>query len=246
MKDLFRTIAANPAALMACSIALCVLVVAIVAIYAIAFFQGRSVSFWPPNIGTKPSPAETESKTVAPARPVSHTDSTITAGTAIKTSSGKIIVTETDSYQGVGATLIRAKDSSGRALMMKLFWKGLNPSSSAWTEFSREYKAADGLQHRNIVELLDRGLWQSYPFVVMEFFAGGTLYDVIRNRDQISGREILPIAEQIAAGIDYAHSHGRIHRDISPSNVLLESDANGRVAISDLGSRKLWARCTWN
>ena len=224
---------------MACSIALCVLVVAIVAIYAIAFSQGRSVSFWPPNIGPKPSPAETESKTVAPARPVSHTDSTITAGTAIKTSSGKIIVTETDSYQGVGATLIRAKDSSGRALMMKLFWKGLNPSSSAWTEFSREYKAADGLQHRNIVELLDRGLWQSYPFVVMEFFAGGTLYDVIRNRDQISGREILPIAEQIAAGIDYAHSQGRIHRDISPSNVLLESDANGRVAISDFGIAKV-------
>jgi eukaryotic-like serine/threonine-protein kinase len=123
--------------------------------------------------------------------------------------------------------------------MVKLFWRGLNPSSTAWATFSREYKASEGLNHRNIVQVIDRGLWNGYPFIVSEYLAGGTLHDLITSRDRISGIEILSVAEQIAAGLDYAHTHGRIHRDLKPSNVLLEADAHGRVAISDFGIARI-------
>ena len=123
--------------------------------------------------------------------------------------------------------------------MVKLYWRGLNPSSTAWTEFSRELQAAETLHHRNIVQALNRGLWNGYPFIVFEYLPGGTLYDLLKSMDRIPGPQILSVAEQIAAGIDYAHTQGRIHRDISPSNILIESDVFGRVAISDFGIAKI-------
>jgi serine/threonine protein kinase len=79
---------------------------------------------------------------------------------------------------------------------------------------------------------MDRRLCNGYAFIVFEFLPGGTPYELIKSRDRIPGPEILSSAEQVAAGIDYAHSQGRIHRDITPSNILSESDSLGRVAIT--------------
>jgi serine/threonine protein kinase len=163
----------------------------------------------------------------------------IQTGTKLVTSGGSSVLIESNSYTGVRATLMRAQDADGAKVMVKLFWRGLNPSSTAWAEFSREYKAAESLHHRNIVRTTNRGLWNGYPFIVFEFLPGGTLYDLIKSRDRIPGAEILSVAEQIASGIDYAHTQGRIHRDISPSNILFEADIMGRVAISDFGIARI-------
>jgi serine/threonine-protein kinase len=226
-------------------------------LYVVAFFQGRSLSFWPPNVGTKPMPqkaldaASLRAPQAAPVaaaavegsdfRPQIFPQATpaIQVGTKLITSSGSSVLIESNSYTGVRATLMRARDMDGSKVMVKLFWRGLNPSSTAWAEFSREYKAAESLRHPNIVRTMNRGLWNGYPFIVFEYLPGGTLYDLIKSRDRIPGAELLSVAEQIASGIDYAHSQGRVHRDISPSNVLFESDALGRVAISDFGIARI-------
>jgi serine/threonine protein kinase len=244
--DILKALFSNSAALTVFLVAVCLFVLAVIAIYVLAFWQGRSLSFWPPNIGAKPQPERPSKRPDASRSIQSPPASTwhpahqgaipsISAGTQLMTSSGNTVLIESNSYIGVRATLMKAKDRSERHVMVKLFWRGLNPSSDAWNEFSREYKATDGLHHRNIVETTDRGLWNGYPFLVLEFFPGGTLHDLIRSRDQMPGPEIVSIAEQIASGIDYAHSQGRVHRDITPSNILIESDAHGRVAISDFG-----------
>lgn len=212
----------------------------------------QSLSFWPPKIGPKPSDQDSSSATsnqVQSLKPGSsesgppesqQTIPSIRAGTTLVTSSGGHILVQSNSYVGVRAALMRAKNESQKPVKVKLFWRGFTPASSAWTAFSREVNAKDGLHHHNIVETLDQGLWNGYPFLVLEFFSGGTLHDLIRNRDRLSGTEILSIAEQVASGIDYAHSQGRVHRDITPSNILLESDSRGRVAISDFGIAKLF------
>jgi serine/threonine protein kinase len=251
VNEILKALLGNSAALVVFLVSASLLVVSLITIYVVAFIQGRSISFWPPKIGSRPlvqnsspvlsgsteKPARVSSE--SPESTILHSTPAITKGSTIITSSGNRILIESNSYTGVRATLMRARDSTHRQLIVKLFWRGLNPSSTAWAEFSRENEASESLQHRNIVQTLDRGLWNGYPFLVLEYFPGGTLYDVIKNRDRIPGSEILSIAEQVAAGIDYAHTQGRVHRDITPSNILFESDARGRVAISDFGIARI-------
>jgi len=241
MTDILKTVFGNFAALTVFLVAASLVVVAVITIYVVAFFQGRSISFWPPRIGAKPvlqdSSRELSERQKEPE--AQRSSASIGAGATLATSSGRRVRIESNSYTGARATLMKARDSAEKQVMVKLFWRGLNPGSSAWTEFSREYKATESLHHRNIVETIDRGLWNGYPFLVFEFFPGGTLYDLIESRDRITGAEILSIAEQIASGIDYAHSEGRVHRDISSSNILFESDSRGRVAISDFGVARI-------
>ena len=249
MSDLLKTLLSNSAALAVFLAGVCLLLLSVITIYVVAFFQGRSLSFWPPSVGPRPLlhvSLDTPSIPAAPApseRPgESETQPsfpTLNKGTTIVTSSGNRVSIESSSYIGVRAALMKARDSAGRQVMVKLFWQGLNPSSEASSTFAKEFAASRSLHHRNIVEMLDHGLWSGYPFLVLEFLPGGTLYDLIKNRDRIPGPEILSIAGQIADGIDHAHKNGRIHRDISPSNILFESDAFGRVAISDFGIAKI-------
>ena len=254
MTDVLKTLLQNSAALAVFLSAVSLLIVAVITIYVVAFFQGRSISFWPPNVGAKPqvtvdapgstrlplsepSTAAREPKEVVESFPGSV--QSIQIGSRLTTSSGMSVQIESNGYTGVRASLMRARSADGSKLMVKLFWQGLNPSSLAWAEFSRELKANESLHHRNIVRTIDRGLHAGYPFIVFEYLSGGTLYDLIKSKDRIPGAEILSIAEQLAVGIDYAHTQGRVHRDISPSNVLFESDPMGRTAISDFGIAKI-------
>lgn len=245
MGDLLRFVTGSTTVLFFVLAVTGLLAASAVTIYIVAFFQGRSVSFWPPNIGAKPSSTQDGSR---PPLPTSEEQAipilpggelSLKAGTSIVTAGGKTVITDSNSYTGGQAALIRGRLDSGERVIIKLFWRGLNPRSSAWTTFSREYQASESLNHHNIVRVFDRGLWNGYPFLVSEYMAGGTLYDLIHSRDRISGTEILSIAEQIAAGLDYAHLQGRIHRDIKPGNILLDGDAYGRVAISDFGIARI-------
>jgi serine/threonine protein kinase len=249
VSDILKTLLSNSAALAVFLVAASLLVLSVITIYVVAFFQGRSLSFWPPKVGPKPllhvslgaplNPSEPAPSPGSGESAVQPSFPTLNKGTTIVTSSGNRVLIESSSYIGVRAALMKARDSAGRQVMVKLFWQGLNPSSDASSTFSKEFAASRSLHHRNIVEMLDHGLWSGYPFLVLEFLPGGTLYDLIKNRDRIPGPEILSIAGQIADGIDHAHKNGRIHRDISPSNILFESDAFGRVAISDFGIAKI-------
>jgi serine/threonine protein kinase len=254
--DVLKTLLQNSAALAVFLSAVSLLIIAVIAIYVVALVQGRSLSFWPPNVGMKPEKMTVDTSESSKPKPALESSTPIGATTALAdslprsplsiqigskltTSAGASIQIESRNYTGVRAALMKARYSDGSPVMAKLYWRGLNPSSTAWFEFSRELKANEGLRHRNIVRTIDRGLHSGYPFIVFEYLAGGTLYDLIQSRDRIPGSEILSIAEQVAAGVDYAHTQGRIHRDISPSNILFESDPMGRVAISDFGIAKV-------
>ncbi|MCC2668970.1 MAG: Serine/threonine protein kinase [Armatimonadetes bacterium] len=103
--------------------------------------------------------------------------------------------------------------------------------------FTREARSAHGLKHTNIVRILDHGQAQGRYFIAMEFLEGQSLRDVIRQRGAMPLQEALRIAACVADGLDYAHKHGVIHRDIKPDNVHLEPD--GRVVITDFGIARI-------
>jgi serine/threonine protein kinase len=103
--------------------------------------------------------------------------------------------------------------------------------------FIAEAKVAVRLSHANIVQVLDFGRFAGSLFIAMEFIDGLDLAAVLR-RGKEHGR-MMPIAAafhiaiEIARGLDFAHQHGVVHRDVSPSNILLSRA--GEVKIADFG-----------
>ena len=91
------------------------------------------------------------------------------------------------------------------------------------------------LSHPNIVRLHDLHTDGHQKFLVMECIDGKTLEDALaeKDEDKFTLEEVLPIAEQIAAGLDYAHSRKVLHRDLKPSNIMIAKDDT--VKLLDFG-----------
>ncbi len=105
--------------------------------------------------------------------------------------------------------------------------------------FLREVKTLSFLQHPAIVPILDYGEEEGIPYLVMPLLPGGTLQDIAAEGPRPwceAVRLILPIAEALA----YAHEQGIIHRDVKPSNILL--DDQGQPLLSDFGVARLLDR----
>lgn len=113
--------------------------------------------------------------------------------------------------------------------------------------FIREAKTAAGLQHPNIVSVIDYGTHQGNSYLVMPLLAGGSLSDRLEQRRQAerplpSLAEIARMLTQVASALDYAHGRGVIHRDIKDSNIMF--DDQGNAYIADFGIAKLMYAAT--
>ena len=100
--------------------------------------------------------------------------------------------------------------------------------------FQREAAIAARLRHPNIARLYDYGRLDPFFYTLMEYIEGGTLRQVINRRGRLPLDEASAIFAQVAAALDYAHSLGVVHRDISPANILLE-EQSGRALLTDFG-----------
>ena len=243
MTELVKFLSANSAAALAFSVAVLILAVTVSTMCVVAFIQGRSISFWPPSIGEQSKPemgrgsdAKQTQSDINSSRALPDLSSPVVdRGTMLQGASGKTYQISSPFYGGAAATLYKAEDQTGNAVIAKVFWRGLVPNSRPWGIFQQEQRASEILNHRNIARVFDRGLRAGYPFTIIEFLGGGTLRDWLRTHDRLPGRDIASIASQVADAVDYAHSRGIIHRDIKPGNILFESDAFGRIALCDFG-----------
>jgi len=131
--------------------------------------------------------------------------------------------------------------ASGRRIALKELQIPANLVGQARHErverFTREARAAARLQHTNIVRVLDHKQVQGRYYIAMEYLEGQSLRDILRQRGALPLQEALRIAAAVADGLEYAHSHGVVHRDVKPDNVHLEPD--GRVVITDFGIARL-------
>ena len=93
------------------------------------------------------------------------------------------------------------------------------------------------LNHPNIVTVYELGEHEGAPFIAMEYVAGDSLEAILRARKRLLLLEALSIVEQLCAGLGHAHSHGVVHRDVKPANVLIRQD--GLVTIVDFGIARL-------
>jgi serine/threonine-protein kinase len=98
--------------------------------------------------------------------------------------------------------------------------------------FAREMGIAASLSHPLVVPLYDSGTAGSLPYYVMPYIEGESLYERLQRERRLPVPEALTIARDTAAGLGYAHSHGVLHRDVKPENILL---AGGRALVADFG-----------
>ncbi|MGA5897741.1 Stk1 family PASTA domain-containing Ser/Thr kinase [Streptomyces venetus] len=132
------------------------------------------------------------------------------------------------------ATVYRAVDTRlDRVLALKVMHPSLAVDASFVERFIREAKSVARLAHPNVVQVFDQGNDGSYVYLAMEYVAGCTLRDVLRERGALQPRAALDILEPVLAALGAAHRAGFVHRDMKPENVLIGDD--GRVKVADFG-----------
>ncbi|MDO0928096.1 Stk1 family PASTA domain-containing Ser/Thr kinase [Streptomyces sp. TG1A-8] len=132
------------------------------------------------------------------------------------------------------ATVYRALDTRlDRVLALKVMHPALASDGSFVERFIREAKSVARLAHPNVVQVFDQGTDGPYVYLAMEYVAGCTLRDVLRERGALQPRAALDILEPVLAALGAAHRAGFVHRDMKPENVLVGDD--GRVKVADFG-----------
>ena len=103
--------------------------------------------------------------------------------------------------------------------------------------FYQEARAAGRLSHHNIVTIYDVGKSGDIAYIAMEFLQGRELRDVLNEKSVLPVGQVLDIVAQVAQGLAYAHEHGIVHRDVKPSNIMIQKD--GHVKITDFGIARM-------
>jgi eukaryotic-like serine/threonine-protein kinase len=103
--------------------------------------------------------------------------------------------------------------------------------------FLKEIETTANLQHPHILPLFDSGRVDGTVYYVMPYVQGESLRSRLQREKQLPVADAVRIATEIAAGLDYAHRQGVIHRDIKPDNVLLY---DGRALLADFGIALAW------
>lgn len=143
--------------------------------------------------------------------------------------------------EGGFGRVYRARDKNlDREIAAKVATQTRNESQDL-DAFITEARRAAGLQHPNIVAVHDLDFHEDHLFLTMEYAPNGTLEDLLASGTPGAALAIRFIQEA-AAGLHFAHSRGFVHRDVKPSNLLL--DAHDTVKVGDFGLAREFDRTT--
>src|SRR4051812_4804849 len=126
----------------------------------------------------------------------------------------------------------------GRTVAMKTMRVDVHgmESDEMLKRFQNEARAAGVLNHPNIVTIYDAGEQDGLFYIAMEFIEGVTLHSLILQNRVLPVEQIIDVSRQVCAGLDEAHSHGVVHRDVKPANIMIQPD--NTVKIMDFGIAK--------
>ncbi len=125
-----------------------------------------------------------------------------------------------------------------RQVAVKLLAEHLADDPTFVSRFQREAQAAARLVHPNVVQIFDSGLDEpsGRHFIVMEYIEGSSCAEILRDDGWVEVEEAVSIIGQACEGLDYAHRHGVVHRDVKPGNLLRARE--GEVKLADFGIAK--------
>ncbi len=128
----------------------------------------------------------------------------------------------------------------GRAVAIKIMHDALPDELSSRSRFEREAKLMARLEHPHCVSVIDFGLHEGKPFLVMDLVRGTSLLDALEKVGRFEPAHAVAIARQVLSGLAHAHELGIVHRDIKPANVMI-TERTGmaeQVRILDFGLAK--------
>jgi serine/threonine protein kinase len=140
--------------------------------------------------------------------------------------------------KGGMATVYRARhENLDREVAIKVLHVAFKEDETFRERFRREAQIVARLDHPNIVPVYDFSEVEEQPYLVMKLVAGRTLKSRMRHAPAVSLEETLRILSAVASGLDFAHSHGVLHRDVKPSNIMI--DHEDRPYLTDFGLARI-------
>jgi serine/threonine-protein kinase len=121
----------------------------------------------------------------------------------------------------------------GRQVALKVLHRRFAQDQEFVERFRREASSAAGLNHPNVVGVFDRGEHEGTYYIAMEFLEGRTLKDIVTAEAPLDQQRVIDLGLQILQAAGFAHSHGVIHRDFKPHNVIV--DDHGHAKVTDFG-----------
>ncbi len=139
--------------------------------------------------------------------------------------------------EGSAAVVYRAEDLRlGRDVAVKVLRPAYAADPEQAARFEQEARAAAGLAAPNIVDVYDYGRDAGAIYLVMQYVAGENLRQYLQRRGPLPPVEAARVALAVSRGLEAAHAHGIIHRDVKPQNILI--DRQGQVRLTDFGIAK--------
>ena len=135
---------------------------------------------------------------------------------------------------GMARVFLATDTALSRSVVVKLLPPDTAASLSA-ERFQREISLAARLQHPHIVPLLSAGEAAGVPYFTMPFVEGESLRSRLARQGELPVNAAVRLLREIASALGYAHSHGIVHRDIKPDNVLMSGDS---AMVTDFGVAK--------
>lgn len=154
---------------------------------------------------------------------------------------GRYRVLERLGHGGMGVVYRARDDRLQRDVAIKVLPPGAICDDTTRKRFRSEAKTLSKLSHPNIASVFDFDAQDDADFIVMELVPGSPLSSRIAGRP-LPEQELLGISVQIAQGLEDAHEHGVVHRDLKPGNIVVTP--KGQVKILDFGLARVWRTST--
>ncbi|MGZ8470889.1 MAG: serine/threonine-protein kinase, partial [Gemmatirosa sp.] len=165
--------------------------------------------------------------------------------TALRRATGNRLLVERRLGSGGMAAVFLARHAVlDTPLAVKVLHPHLAREAEMRERFRREAEAAARLRHPHICPILDYGWGPGVEYLVMPFLGGGSLADAMSGRRTIAPDRAAAVVAQAAQGLDYAHRHGVVHRDVKPDNVLFDEEGHAIVTDFGIASARFHARMT--
>src|SRR6266480_5077406 len=137
---------------------------------------------------------------------------------------GKYEVIEIIGKGGMGVVYKAMDNLIERLVAIKMMTGGFAENPDLLKRFQREAQSAGTLQHPNIVIIYELGTHDGNPYMAMEFISGESLETIVSSHRRMSLVDKIDIMIQMLNGLQYAHEHGIVHRDIKPGNIMVLKD----------------------
>jgi serine/threonine-protein kinase len=140
--------------------------------------------------------------------------------------------------QGAMGTVFRAYHAQLERTGAVKVMQAISPDQDSISRFRHEAQAIARMRHPNILNVFDYGEYEGTPYMIVEYVPGGNMAGRM-SQGLMDWPTVLRFLRGIAAGLDYAHAQGIVHRDVKPANVLLERDET--PVLADFGLAKMLA-----